>query len=216
MGALKANMTHDEAAEHLRQEVIGTLRYETGPLVEGAKFFGAVRAIVCDIDYVAALFDGWDGTDPRRIATPEKFRTFLEVVFVRVTGNQGYKQFAGHLYEMYRVGTVHLRHPRQLTNKAASTPVLSWGIMVERTEDFDYPAGGKAFTGTHLKPVKVDANKTILSVSLKALYEDSIAACEEFARMLEAEKAAGGHTLLAKWRTVADTLVAPFVSNRMW
>lgn len=216
MGALKAGMSHDEAAEHLRQEVIGTLRYETGPLVDGAKFFGAVRAIVCDIDYVAALFEGWDGDDPRRIATPEKFRAFLETVFARVTGNQGYKQFAGHLYEMYRVGTVHLRHPRQLTNTSASTAVLSWGIMADRTEDFNYPAGGKAFTGTHLQPVKVDANKTILPVSLKALYEDSIAAFEEFARMLEAEKAARGHALLDKWRSVADTLAAPFVSNRMW
>lgn len=216
MGALKAGMTHDEAAEHLRQEVIGTLRYETGPLVDEAKFFGAVRAIVCDIDYVAALFDGWGGYDPRRIATADKFRTFLESVVVRVTGNQGYKQFAGHLYEMYRVGTVHLRHPRQLTNPAASTSVLSWGIMVDRTEDFDYPAGGKAFTGTHLQPVKVDASKTILPVSLKVLFEDSIAAFEEFARMLEAENAAVGHALLDKWRTVGDALVAPFVSNRTW
>ena len=209
-------MTHDEAAEHLRQEVVGTLRHETGPLVAEAKFFGGVRAIICDIDYVAALFDGWDGNDPRRIATAEKFRTFLESVVARVAPNQGYKQFPGHLYEMYRVGTVHLRHPRQLTNPAASSPVLSWGIMVERTEDFDYPAGGKAFTGTHLQPVKVDANKTILPVSLKALFEDSIAAFEEFARMLEAEKAAGGHALLDKWRGVADALVAPFVSKLTW
>jgi hypothetical protein len=216
MGSLKAGMTHDDAAEHLRREVIGTLRHETGPLVDGAMFFGAVRAIVCEIDYVAALADGWDGHDPRRIATPDKFRAFLESVFAPVTGNHGYKQFAGHLYEMYRVGTVHLRHPRQLTNPAASTPVLSWGIMVEHTEDFDYPAGGRAFTGTHLQPFTVDANKTILPVSLKALYEDAIAAFEELARLLEAEKAAGSHALLDKWRSVADVLVSPVASKRTW
>ena len=80
---------------------------------------------------------------------------------------------------------------KQLENAAASTPVLSWGVMVERTEDFDYPSGGKAFTGTHLQPVKVNATKTILPVSLKALFEDFVAACEEFARQLEAEKTAG-------------------------
>ena len=34
--------------------------------------------------------------------------------------------------------------------------------------------------------------KTILPVSLKALFEDFIAACEYFARQLEAEEAAGG------------------------
>lgn len=216
MGALKLSMTHDEAAEHVRQEVIGTLRYETGPLVDGAKFFGAVRAIMCDIDYVAALFEGWDGQDPRRITTAEKFRTFMETVFAVATGDQGYKVFAGHLYAMYRVGTVHLRHPKQLENANASTPVLSWGVMVERTETFDYPSGGKVFTGTHLQPVKVDARKTILPVSLRGLFEDFIAACDYFARLLEAEKAAGGHALLDKWRQVADALVAPDKTKLSW
>jgi len=202
-------MTHDEAAEHLRNEVVGTLNHETRPLVEEAKFFGAVRAVMCDIDYVAALFAGWDGKDSRRIATAEKFRSFVEHVFSSATGNSGYRTFAGHLYAMYRVGTVHLRHPKQLENAAASTTILSWGVMVERTEDFAYPSGGKAFTGTHLQPVKVDAAKTILPVSLKALFEDFVAACGEFARFLEVEKAAGGHALLDKWREVADALVAP-------
>jgi hypothetical protein len=216
MGTLKVGMTHDEAAAHLRQEVIGTLRYETGPLVDGAKFFGGVRAIMCDIDYVAALFEGWDGQDPRRIATAEKFRRFVELVFPTATGDQGYRTFAGHLYAMYRVGTVHLRHPKQLENAGASTPVLSWGVMVERTEDFDYPAGSTTFTGNHLRPVKVDIGKTILPVSLKALLEDSVAACEHFARLLEAEKAAGGHALLDKWRQVADALVTPDKTKLGW
>ncbi len=216
MGALKAGMTYDEAAEHLRQEIVGTLRHETEPLVREAKFFGATRAIMCDIDYVAALFEGWDGKDPRRIATPEKFRTFVETVFTTATGNQCYKVFAGHLYAMYRVGTVHLRHPKQLESKTASTPVLSWGIMVERTEDFDYPVGGKAFTGTHMQLVKVDAAKTILPVSLNGLFEDFILACEHFAKLLEAEKAGGCHTMLGKWRSVADALIAPDRTKLRW
>jgi hypothetical protein len=216
MGALKLGMTHDEAAEHLRREVVGTLRHETEPLVEEAKFFGAVRAIMCDIDYVAALFEGWDGRDPGRIATAKKLRKFVETVLFAATGDWGYKTFAGHLYAMYRVGTVHLRHPKQLENIGASTPVLSWGVMVERTEDFDYPAGGKVFTGTHLQPVKVDADKTILPVSLKALLEDFIAACEYFARQLEAEKASRGHALLDRWCQVADALVTPDRTKLSW
>ena len=39
MGALKAGMTHAEAAEHLRREVVGTLRYES----EGAGGLSAAR-----------------------------------------------------------------------------------------------------------------------------------------------------------------------------
>jgi hypothetical protein len=137
-------------------------------------------------------------------------------VFTAATGDQGYKVFAGHLYAMYRVGTVHLRHPKQLENAAASTSVLSWGVMVERTEDFDYPSGGKAFTGTHLQPVKVNATKTVLPVSLKALFEDFIAACEHFAKLLETGKAASGNAMLDKWRSVAYALVAPDRTKLLW
>ncbi len=216
MGALKPGMTHDEAAEHLRREVVGTLRYETGPLVHEGKFFGAVRAIMSDIDYVAALFEGWDGNDPRRIATARKFQSFVETVFAAATGDHGYTRFAGHLYTMYRVGTVHLRHPKQLENVSASTPVLSWGVMVERTQAFEYPLGGTAFTGIHLQPVRVDASKTILPVSLKALFEDFIAACEHFAKLLEAEKGSGGHAMLGKWQSVADALVTPDRTDLLW
>jgi hypothetical protein len=83
MGALKPGMTHAEAAGHLRQEVIGTLRHETGSLVDEAKFFGAVRAIMCDIDYVAALSAGWDGQDPRRISTNGEVSDFRGECFPR-------------------------------------------------------------------------------------------------------------------------------------
>jgi len=64
--------------------------------------------------------------------------------------------------------------------------------------------------------VRVDANKTILPVSLKALFEDFIAACEYCARQLEAEKAAGGQALRDKWRQVADVLFSPDRTKLLW
>ena len=59
-------------------------------------------------------------------------------------------------------------------------------------------------------------HKTVLPTSPRGLFEDSIAGVEEFALMLEAEKAAGGHALLDTWRTAADALVVPFASKQTW
>jgi hypothetical protein len=218
MSDLKKDMSHDEAAAHLRDVVAATMKYETLPLVKEAKFFGAMRLLTCEIDYIAALHEGWDGKDPRKISTAAKFRALVENEYSRVTGDQAYKKFGGHLYDMYRVGTVHLRHPKQLTNPSASTKILSWGIMQERIESFDYPKGGTAFTGAHLQPVKVSATKSVLPVSLMAIYEDTLAVLEDFAeRLTNEKKKGGGKVLLGKWRSTANALVAPVMEKRrLW
>lgn len=214
MGALKVGMNHEEAAKYLRREIIETLRYETGRLVgpPGPAFFGAVRSILTDLDYVAALYSGALGRRNRRdIGQRGDTVAFLSDVMAAATGDAGYRKYGEHLRDMFRVGTVHLRAPKQLENAACSTPILSWAIMEDRTEhDFEYPLGsGKMHSGTHMQPFAVDANKTVLPVSITALFEDFIAACEHFAKLLEAEKAAGGHVSLDRWWSVADVLVTP-------
>jgi len=47
MGALKLRMTHDEAAAHLRNEVVGTLQDETRPLRGGSEVLR--RSTRCDM-----------------------------------------------------------------------------------------------------------------------------------------------------------------------
>jgi len=88
MGALEPGMPHAEAAGHLRQEVIGTLRHETGSLVDEAKFFGAVRAIMCDIDYVAALFDTSRPTASLWTSRPGAFGCGKRVVEIILSEHQ--------------------------------------------------------------------------------------------------------------------------------
>src|SRR5437899_1053274 len=106
MGSLKAGMTHDEAAEHLRREVIDTFRYETGRLLarrgatsffgrllrlRGSAFFGAVRSILSDVDYVAALYVGAQGRARRDIGQRNDTVTFLREIFAPATGDVGYQ-----------------------------------------------------------------------------------------------------------------------------
>jgi hypothetical protein len=219
MAPLKVGMTHADAAEHLRQEVIGTCQYETGRLLgpPGPAFFGAARAILSDVDYVAALYAGAQGRARRDIGKRDDAVAFLRAIVARATGDAAYATYAWHLRDMFRVGTVHFRAPKQIENKASSTPTLSWGLMEDRTEDFEYPTGsGNRYSGTHLQLCVVDTQKTILPVSIRALFDDFIAACEHFARALEAEATAGGNKLITRWRSVADVWVTPEPSKLVW
>src|SRR5262249_13185073 len=107
-------MSHGDAMAHLHQEVLGVARFETGRLVTADEpaFFGAVRGVMCDLDYVAALYYGWDGERRDQISTKEKTIRFIREVMASATGNEGYEQWGKHLYLLYRHGVVHLRAPK--------------------------------------------------------------------------------------------------------
>jgi hypothetical protein len=182
MAKLEANMTHAPAAEHLREEVTNTARRETGPLVglEPPAFFGAVRAVMTDMEYVAALYCGWDGKDRHKIATTKKTTRFMAEIVATAASIAEYRAYGQHLYEMYRVGVVHLRAPKRLRSERASTPVLTWtltGAKGAATIEVE----GEQFEVEHLQPRKIREQLTTLPVSVPQLFDDFLAACELFA-----------------------------------
>ena len=123
-----------ERAVRERVEVVGVARREITPLLElePPGFFGAVRMLMCEVDYLAALYFGFNGKDRRKISTPGKSVRFIDEVISQASGEGNYRRFAKHLYEMYRVGLVHLRAPKIVTRADASTPVLTWTLMTRR------------------------------------------------------------------------------------
>lgn len=211
-------MSHQAAAKHLRQEVISTAKYETGRLVDPASpaYFGAVRAVMSDVEYVGALFNGWDGKDDKKIATRMTFTRCLADLFAPATRNAQYATYAKHLYELYRCGTVHLRAPKQLRNVANQPEILSWTLMVEREESID--VGGAEIQLRHLSPFRGPGlpDRITLPVSIAALFEDFVFACEHFASALEVEQAGGGIALLRRWESAAIGLCAPTRSSLSW
>lgn len=48
------------------------------------------------------------------------------------TGNENYRRWAEHLYELYRTGLVHLRAPKVLHNETQHPPKLAWFLMFDR------------------------------------------------------------------------------------
>jgi hypothetical protein len=156
MPELSPEMSHREAAEHLRKEVIETCRSETGRLVDPNKpaFFGAVRGVLSDLEYPAALWAGWNGENRRHIATSEKSVRFLRDVMASATGERAYADLGKHLFELYRVGTVHLRAPKKLIVHDGETDVaLTWALMSHRRDTA--VVAGEMVELEHLRPKRV-------------------------------------------------------------
>lgn len=68
----------------------------------------------------------------------------------------------------------------------------------------------------HLRVHKVDADLALLPVSVLALYEDFLAACEHFAHLLEAEAEAGRADLLTRWWQTWNALGSPEATHVIW
>lgn len=217
MGVLEPDMTHTAAVAHLRGEVAEVAKSETGRLVvaEEPAFFGAVRGVMCDLDYVGALYAGWNGHRRDRIATKDKTVRFIRDVMSTATGEDGYRRWSKHLYELYRTGVVHLRAPKVLHNSACDPPRLAWLLMFDRRTDIPEVASGSA---EHLRVVRASAKQAtaFLPVSIRALFEDHLAAVEYFAQSLETEADEGGHALLHRWRETANALCEPDPTSLDW
>jgi hypothetical protein len=218
MSELSPAMSHRDAIGHLRRAIVPTATYETGRLVDcdSPAFFGATRGVMCDLDYVSALYCGWDGKDERQIATRAKTIRFLIDVVAFAASNSAYGRYAAHLYDLYRVGTVHLRGPRRLEDPANNPPVMSWALMVERKDS--WAPNGVAFDLEHLVPVVASTppQRVVLPLSIRGLFEDFILACERFALDLETESGTGGRVLLERWNSAAAGLTRPGQSKLTW
>lgn len=130
------NPSPEVAAKHLRDVVVETARFETGRLVTptDTPFFGAIRAVIFDMEYVAALYCGWDGQQRRQIATAAKTIRFMHEVVADATGDSGYREWGAHLFDLYRCGLVHQRLPKVLRSETSSTRHLGWAMMYDRTD----------------------------------------------------------------------------------
>lgn len=216
MAELTKDMSHDEIAAHLRDEVCGTARRETGRLVTGRDpaLFGAVRGVMCDLDYVAALYYGWNRKRRDKVATKRKSVRFLRQVMAPATGDSGYRDFAQHLYDLYRCGVVHLRAPKLLKSPHGSTKALTWALMYPRKGSLE--VDGQELELEHLKLLRRDASLTYLPLSIKALFDDFLATCEHIAEEAEAERDAKGSALRSRWRQTANALVEAEPTGLRW
>jgi len=93
---------------------------------------------------------------------------------------------------------------------------MSWALMVERKES--WAPNGVSFDLDHLVPVVAPTPppRLFLPLSIRALFDDFVLACERFALDLEAEDAACGRQLLDRWNSAAAGLARPGQSKLVW
>jgi len=124
-------MTHDEAVKYLTSFSFWC-RFQTEGLIDLRSVFVAVQSLMCDIDFLGALYGEFDGGDTAKRENRSRFvRLFREVV-ARATNNHAYGKYAPHLYDSFRVGSVHPSTPRRLTNPKSRTPILTWSLLPSR------------------------------------------------------------------------------------
>ena len=168
-----------------------------------------------DLDYVAALHAGWNGRRRDRIASKDKTIRYIREVVSLASGNDAYRRWATHLYDLYRTGLVHLRAPRSYTTQSQDPPSLSWFLMLDPVT----PATGHvAGPAEHLQLVRAQTKQatSYLPVSIRALLDDYLASVEHFAEALQAECRNDGDELLTRWRQTADALCEPDPSRLQW
>src|SRR5207245_2086170 len=133
-------------------------------LVDQFAAWAALRSMICDLEFLAALYGGFDGSKDATRMNRYRFVRFIDEIVVPATGTTSYRTYGGHLYDMFRVGMVHLRLPKKLENPKNSTPVLTWSFLKDK-EAHVVDDEGRSVIATHLKTYRLNAKVTVLPVS---------------------------------------------------
>jgi len=178
---LKSIGQWSESAQHLDM-IIRTIKEDLFPLkrkdLGGCTSYGAPftisREFSCYVDYLGTLYTGWTEWGK----SGERFVAYLRDVLGLV--NNGYKQHAELIREMYRNGPVHEFDPKVVFNSQGDK--CGWLASVgypPYAHDFDTSYGIKIH---HLEIVQhpTDPKKYYLPVFTPQLLDDLIASIEYF------------------------------------
>jgi hypothetical protein len=209
---LSANMGHTEAVQHLRSTFPLHVKHD----VDAAAPFGAIRSIFAGIEYVAALYAGWNGKSGGMIATRRKTVEFLKEVLPAATGVEEYSLFAEHLYDLFRSGTVHLYVPRRLHAQHGVLDAVPQLVCVDWRIDDGRSALPRGRLYSVAPPARCHRGHHRPISLATTLLNDLLAAAGWLASRLEEEAEGGGRTLLDRWRETADGMSRPAKTNLHW
>lgn len=173
-------------------------------------FFGVTRSVMSYIDYLGALYGGYNGSVDKRgrriIANTQKATTFIKDILGQLY--EPYSLYGELMYEMYRHGTVHLYRPHTLKNPKGE--VLEWltykGGDSERKGFLNYEH--KVIFVHHMIPQKFAYERHVFPVAIDLLYEDLLSGID-----LYFEKIKKNETLTKNYSDVINALLLPEMSN---
>lgn len=211
---LKTRMTTDEIVGYLKGDLLKSIRNDVDPILRhGPKtggFFAVTRLVLCYVDYLGALANGWphgcnfERWRHRDTTTPAI--AFLANYFPE--NDSPYKKRPRLIYNIYRHGTVHLYAPK-VVRRGKRGKRLGWlvyrGRRKARTK-----VGGTYINVTHLEPIKnpVPSRKNVdflLPVSINALRDDLVQGIKNYSKAIWQGRNASD--LRRKFRQVARMLL---------
>lgn len=201
-------------------DLLNSAEFDIKPIIqpntpEGG-YFGVVRSVLCYIDYLGALYEGYDGRSKfgngtQKLATPEKAKKFIKEILGVV--DESYKLNGELLYEMYRHGTVHLYRPHRLKN--SNGRVLFW-LTYKGSREYWTHYEHKAIKVRHLQILKWKNKEYALPVSIICLYEDLIESVQLYFEKIENELKNGTNHLLNNYSTMVEALMKPEPTKLSW
>ncbi len=217
--AINENMELWQIKRFLEEEVKEQIFLEIAPILyigqETGGYFGVTRHILCFIDFLAALYCGYNGKEKysngvRKIATSENTLLFMKELMGKEI-DPFYSANGKYLYVMYRHGLVHLYQPR--TIKLENGRTLKWAAYKgarERTT-ISFRSDNEEITIPNIRHLGIaesplDKNSDYLTISITCLYKDLLTSIDIFYKQLEQDKK---NVLLRKWITTSNAIVKP-------
>lgn len=207
-------MTLAGIGDYLKGDLTASIRNDIGPMIrpdrpEGG-YFGVCRMVLCYVDYLGALYQGYQGKKDKKsgrliIAESSKAKSFLKEVFCEI--DPSYRERAELLYETYRHGTVHLYQPKVLEDNGRR---LEWLVYKGDRESWVY-VGSRAIKVRHLQPLEFEPSTWLFPISIVCLYSDLIKAIDVYQRKLGEDPA-----LVDRFVTTWNVLVDPELTKLNW
>lgn len=129
-------MTQAEAqrVDKILNDLVTSINTDIAPIIQPNRleggYFGVPRMVLCCIDFLGLLLEGWSGKMKKNgniddFANSDKARKYIQKVLSQV--DNFYGKNGDLFYEMYRHGTVHLYHPKNCLLKNIQTrPLNGW------------------------------------------------------------------------------------------
>lgn len=217
--ALDRNMSLARMKSFLGEEVKEQILLEIAPILHTGQdqggYFGSSRQILCYIDFLGALYFGYDEKGDqefkrskgkrRKISYPDNVTRFIKE-FMGINIDPLYKVNGELLYKMYRHGLVHLYQPKSFMQKNGKE--LRWfaykGAREKHIEEIKIDGRVLKFQDVRhvgIVPHPEKNNIEYLAISVNCLYYDLIQTIDIYLVMLEKDK-----DLQAKLITAANAI----------
>ena len=180
-------------------------------------YFGVPRAVLSYIDYLGALYRGYNGEQDRngvrRIATSRKAEHFITEIMSQI--DPVYGESGRLLYRMYRHGTVHLYRPNAM--RRPDRRIIAWISYKGPREGLVSDGNITDVPARHCKPIRWSDEEDRLPVSINCLYDDLLSSIERYYGMIEVEINSGQNSRLQEnFSNVVDALMEPDETDLTW